>query len=94
MDKLREGIPAAVNALSEDGLYASAHAIMTTDTVPKVASDEIAVPKPDKGPGKVARFAGIAKGAGMIHPNMATLLSVVMTDAIASPEALKKALDA
>jgi glutamate N-acetyltransferase/amino-acid N-acetyltransferase len=93
MDKLRAGIPDAVKALSEDGLYAAAHAIMTTDTMPKVAADDIAVPNPDKGPGKVAHFTGIAKGAGMIHPNMATLLSVVMTDAVVAPETLKKCLD-
>jgi glutamate N-acetyltransferase/amino-acid N-acetyltransferase len=93
MDKLRNGIPLAVSALSEEGLYAAAHAIMTTDTVPKVAADDIAVPKPDKGPGKVAHFAGIAKGSGMIHPNMATMLSVVMTDAVVSPDTLKKCLD-
>lgn len=93
MDKLREGIPIAMNALSEEGLYAAAHAIMTTDTVPKVAADDIAVPKPDKGPGKVAHFAGIAKGSGMIHPNMATMLSVVMTDAVVNPDTLKKCLD-
>lgn len=92
MDKMREGIPNAVNALSEEGLYAAAHAIMTTDTVPKVAGDELQVPRPDKGVGKTARFTGIAKGAGMIHPNMATMLAVVMTDAIVQPDVLKKAL--
>ncbi len=93
MDKIRAGVPLAAQALSDDGLYAAAHAIMTTDTVPKIAHDEIAVPKPESGPGKVARFAGIAKGAGMIHPNMATMLSVVMTDAVVSADVLKKALD-
>jgi glutamate N-acetyltransferase/amino-acid N-acetyltransferase len=93
MDKIRAGVPLAAQSLSDDGLYAAAHGIMTTDTVPKIAYDEIAVPKPDKGPGKVARFAGIAKGSGMIHPNMATMLSVVMTDAVVSAEVLKKALD-
>lgn len=93
MDKMRAGIPNAAKGLSEDGLYAAAHAIMTTDTLPKVASDEIAVPKPDKGPGRVARFTGIAKGAGMIHPNMATLLAVVVTDAVVKPDQLKKAMD-
>jgi glutamate N-acetyltransferase/amino-acid N-acetyltransferase len=92
MEKLREGVPNAVNTLSEEGLYAAAHAIMTTDTVPKVAGDELQVPRPDKGVGKTARFTGIAKGAGMIHPNMATMLAVVMTDAIVQPDVLKKAL--
>jgi glutamate N-acetyltransferase/amino-acid N-acetyltransferase len=93
MEKMREGVPAAAKALSEEGLYAAAHAIMTTDTVPKVAGDELQVPRPDKGIGKSARFTGIAKGAGMIHPNMATLLAVVMTDAVVQPDTLKKALD-
>ena len=93
MDKLRAGVSSAAQALSEDGLFAAAQAIMTTDTVPKIAHGEIAVPKPDSGPGKVARLTGIAKGSGMIHPNMATMLSVVMTDAIVSTEVLKQALD-
>jgi glutamate N-acetyltransferase/amino-acid N-acetyltransferase len=93
MDKVREGIASAAQALGDDGLYAAAHAIMTTDTVPKVASDEIAVPKPDKGPGKIARFTGLAKGSGMIHPNMATMLALVMTDAIVAADVLKKSLD-
>jgi glutamate N-acetyltransferase/amino-acid N-acetyltransferase len=92
MEKMREGIPNAANALSEEGLYTAAHAIMTTDTVPKVAGDELQVPKPDKGVGKTARFTGIAKGAGMIHPNMATMLALVMTDAVVQPDVLKKAL--
>lgn len=93
MEKMRAGIPAAAAALDADGLYAAAHAIMTTDTVPKIAGDELAVPKPEKGIGKVARVTGIAKGSGMIHPNMATMLSVVVTDAVVSADTLKKALD-
>jgi glutamate N-acetyltransferase/amino-acid N-acetyltransferase len=93
MDRLREGIPNVVAALSEDGLVPAAQAIMTTDTVAKVAGDEIAVPKPDKGPGRIARFTGFAKGSGMIHPDMATMLAVVMTDAIVPAEVLKHALE-
>ncbi|MFC1466862.1 MAG: bifunctional glutamate N-acetyltransferase/amino-acid acetyltransferase ArgJ [Candidatus Brachytrichaceae bacterium NZ_4S206] len=93
MDKLRAGIPAAAQALSESGLEAAAHAIMTTDTLPKMAADDITVAGDEKQGGpRMAHLAGIAKGAGMIHPNMATLLAVVMTDAIVAPDVLKKAL--
>lgn len=93
MDKLRAGIPAAAQALSESGLEAAAHAIMTTDTLPKMAADDITVAGDEKQGGpRMAHLTGIAKGAGMIHPNMATLLAVVMTDAIVAPEVLKKAL--
>ncbi len=93
MDKLRAGIPLAAQALSEDGLEAAARAIMTTDTVPKMAADDITVTGDEKQGGpRMARLVGIAKGAGMIHPNMATLLAVVLTDAIVAPEVLKKAL--
>lgn len=93
MDRLREGVPNAASELSDQGLSAAAQAIMTTDTVAKVAGDEIAVPKPDKGVGRIARFTGIAKGSGMIHPDMATMLAVVMTDAVVPAEVLKRALD-
>jgi len=91
MDKLRAGIPAAAQALSEDGLPAAAQAIMTTDTVPKLATVDLTVTI--NGEPRTAQLAGIAKGAGMIHPNMATMLAVVMTDAIVRPEVLKKALN-
>jgi len=93
MDKLRAGIPQAAQALSEDGLSDAAHAIMTTDTVAKVAADDITVTGDEKqGGARTAHLTGIAKGAGMIHPNMATMLAVVMTDAIVAPDVLKKAL--
>lgn len=71
MDKLRASIPAAVRQLSVDGLENAARAIMTTDTRPKIAGVQRGA----------WRIAGIAKGAGMIHPNMATLLCCVVTDA-------------
>jgi glutamate N-acetyltransferase/amino-acid N-acetyltransferase len=86
MEKLREGIPQAAKALSVDGLESAARAIMTTDTVPKFASEEVQVGN------ATATVAGIAKGAGMIHPNMATMLSVIMTDASVEPDALDRAL--
>lgn len=93
MDRLRAGVPAVARSLAEDGLLAAARAIMTTDSVPKVTADDITVMARDKdNRPQRAHFAGIAKGAGMIHPNMATLLAVVMTDAIVAPDVLKKAL--
>lgn len=93
MDRLRAGVPAVARSLADDGLLAAARAIMTTDSVPKVTADDITVMARDKdNRPQRAHFAGIAKGAGMIHPNMATLLAVVMTDAIVAPDVLKKAL--
>lgn len=85
MGKLRAGIPLAVQALNPDGLEQAARAIMTTDTVPKMACVE----SPGAPPFIVS---GIAKGSGMIHPNMATMLSVVMTDAAVDAPTLKQAL--
>ncbi|MCS7061363.1 MAG: bifunctional glutamate N-acetyltransferase/amino-acid acetyltransferase ArgJ [Anaerolineae bacterium] len=82
MDKLRAGIPAAAQQLSPQGLNEVARAIMTTDTRPKIASI-------DRG---AWRIAGIAKGAGMIHPNMATLLSCILTDAAVEPALLREFL--
>jgi glutamate N-acetyltransferase/amino-acid N-acetyltransferase len=70
MDKLLPGVDAAVAALTADGGPAAAHAIMTTDTKPK----ETAVS------GDGFTVGGMAKGAGMIHPNLATMLAVVTTD--------------
>jgi glutamate N-acetyltransferase/amino-acid N-acetyltransferase len=82
MEKVRAGVPLAVQALSVDGFEAAANAIMTTDTAPKTV--------------RVQRqgwsLTGMAKGAGMIHPNMATLLSVVVTDAAVSPRLLRMSL--
>jgi glutamate N-acetyltransferase/amino-acid N-acetyltransferase len=102
MDKLLAGIPRAVAALSPDGWHAAAEAIMTTDTRPKVATRTVALGT--VAPGAVmlgdvnATITGIAKGAGMIHPNMATMLAVIATDAaIAQPllqQALAQATDA
>jgi glutamate N-acetyltransferase/amino-acid N-acetyltransferase len=74
MPKIIAGIESIVPALSNDGLQASAQAIMTTDSVPKIATVTF----------KGAEFAGIAKGAGMLAPALATMLSVVMTDAVVS----------
>jgi glutamate N-acetyltransferase/amino-acid N-acetyltransferase len=75
VDRLVAALPAARAAAREDGWFEAAQAIMTTDTVPKGASRRILVD------GVPVTVTGIAKGAGMIHPNMATMLSFVATDA-------------
>jgi len=75
IDRIIAALPDACSALRDDGWFAAAKAIMTTDTVPKAASRRVTI---DNVPITVT---GIAKGAGMIHPDMATLLSFVATDA-------------
>ena len=77
MDKIISGLDAIAPVLSSDGLQTSAQAIMTTDSVPKIATATI----------NGAEFAAIAKGAGMLAPALATMLSVVMTDAVVSHNA-------
>jgi glutamate N-acetyltransferase/amino-acid N-acetyltransferase len=69
------------------GLEAFATAIMTTDTKIKLATTSVELPGPD-GKGVMATVSGIAKGVGMIHPRMATMLSLILTDASASPATL------
>ena len=76
MDNLLTGIELATQSLSESTLVDVATAIMTTDSKPKISFLE------QNG----VSFAGIAKGAGMLAPSLATMLSVVMTDAIVEPE--------
>ena len=80
------GIPSLVAGLSKDGSLDAAHGIMTTDTKVKEIALEFSVG------GKTCRMGGIAKGSGMIHPNMATMLVFITTDAAIAPEMLKKAL--
>jgi glutamate N-acetyltransferase/amino-acid N-acetyltransferase len=75
VDRIVAALPAALSAAREDGWYAAARAIMTTDTVPKGASRRVIVD------GVPLTVTGIAKGAGMIHPNMATMLAFMATDA-------------
>ena len=81
------GMEALVSGLSADALPA-AEAILTTDTKVKSAAVEFSLG------GKTAHLGGIAKGSGMIHPNMATMLVFVTTDAAISPQMLQKALSA
>ena len=84
--KVTDALPDAMARLSSGGISAFSHAILTTDVGPKVAQATFNMG------GKRARVVGVAKGAGMIHPNMATMLAFVMTDAALPPAALKKAL--
>ena len=87
MDKIARGVELASGALGQDWA-AAARAIMTTDTRPKSASITAQVAS------GTFTIAGIAKGAGMIAPNMATMLSTIVTDAALPPEALDAALRA
>jgi len=84
VERLAAGLPAAITDLREDNWFSAAQAIMTTDTVPKACSAKV---KLSGGP---ATVTGIAKGAGMIRPDMATMLGFVATDAKVSPARLKK----
>ncbi len=80
--KITNALPALARDLRTDAFDAVAKAIMTTDTVPKTALATV---------GRV-RFAGVTKGAGMIHPNMATTLCFIMTDGVATPAEIRAAL--
>ena len=78
VERIVAGLPQCVAGLREDHWFAAAEAIMTTDTVPKAASRQIWIG------GTAVTVTGIAKGSGMIRPNMATMLGVVATDAAVS----------
>ena len=80
------GIPVLADSLSYDNCLDAAEAIMTTDTIDKQIAVEFTIG------GKVCKMGGIAKGSGMIHPNMATMLVFITTDAAISSEMLQKAL--
>jgi glutamate N-acetyltransferase/amino-acid N-acetyltransferase len=88
MVKIALGIDRAHAALSPAGSATAARAIMTTDPFPKEAAAEITAA------GDIFRIGGIAKGSGMIEPNMATMLGFVTTDAAVSSELLQRALKA
>jgi len=75
VERIKAGLPAAQADLKADNWYAAAHGIMTTDTVAKAASRRISVG------GKTVTITGVSKGAGMIRPNMATMLGFLATDA-------------
>ena len=80
------GIPELIAGLTEDGSDRAAEGIMTTDTVKKEVAVEFTLGE------KTCRIGGIAKGSGMIHPNMATMLVFITTDVAISPRLLQKAL--
>ncbi len=86
IEPIANGLPSLVSELSSDGSKYAAEAIMTTDTTVKEIAVEFKVG------GKVCKIGGIAKGSGMIHPNMATMLVFITTDVNISPEMLSKAL--
>jgi glutamate N-acetyltransferase/amino-acid N-acetyltransferase len=85
-DRITQALPQLVAALSPDGLGEAARAIMTTDTRPKASLVQGTID------GKKFTLAGIAKGSGMIHPDMATLLVFIFSDVAAAPKVLKTLL--
>lgn len=84
VDKVIAGLPAAIANLKEDNWLSAAEAIMTTDIVAKGTSRTLILD------GRQVTITGISKGSGMIHPNMATMLGYVATDAVVSQSALEK----
>jgi glutamate N-acetyltransferase/amino-acid N-acetyltransferase len=86
IDRLVAGLPAALKGLNENGWVEAAHGIMTTDTLPKGASEILMMN------GEMYTITGISKGAGMIRPNMATMLSFVATDAPIAQDILQALL--
>ncbi|MBQ6544600.1 MAG: bifunctional ornithine acetyltransferase/N-acetylglutamate synthase [Lachnospiraceae bacterium] len=86
IDPIAKAMPALIAGLSEEGSDAAAQGIMTTDTVKKELAVEFTAG------GRTCRLGGIAKGSGMIHPNMATMLVFLTSDIAISPALLQKAL--
>ncbi len=84
VERIAAGLPACLADLRADNWFNAAQAIMTTDTIPKATSRRVAVGKAE------VTITGISKGAGMIHPNMATMLGYVATDARISQALLQK----
>lgn len=83
---IKNGIPSLIDSLNDNGSLDAAEGIMTTDTKVKEVAVEFEIS------GKTCRIGGIAKGSGMIHPDMATMLVFITTDCNISSEMLKKAL--
>ncbi len=84
VEKIIAGLPIAVADLKPDNWADASEAIMTTDLVPKSASKQISLF------GKTVTITGVSKGSGMIHPNMATMLAYIATDAVITEPALKQ----
>ena len=82
-ERIIAGLDAAISAAKEDNWLAAAQGIMTTDTVPKAFGTQITIA------GKTISVTGISKGAGMIRPNMATMLGYIATDACVAPALLQ-----
>ena len=83
VDRIKAGLPQCISDLSADHWASAAEAIMTTDTVPKAVSRQTVID------GRTVTVTGIAKGAGMIQPNMATMLGIIATDAAVGKDALR-----
>ena len=83
VDRIVRGLPAAIAAARQDNWAVAAEGIMTTDTVPKAFSRQAVIG------GKTISITGISKGAGMIRPNMATMLGFLATDTAIAPELLQ-----
>ena len=83
VERIEAGLPAALATMKADGWADAAAGIMTTDTLPKAASRRITIG------GRTVTVTGISKGAGMIRPNMATMLGFVATDAVVAPSLLQ-----
>ncbi len=88
VDKIQAALPAALTSLSPSGWEDAAHGIMTTDTVPKGASTTVEID------GETVTVTGISKGAGMIRPDMATMLAFIATDAAVDQSLLQQCLQA
>ncbi len=84
IEAIVNGLPAAVTDLKPDNWFDAAHAILTTDIVPKAVSKQIQIN------GQTITITGIAKGSGMIHPNMATMLGFIATDVAISQSLLQQ----
>lgn len=84
LDRLVAALPTAIRGTAADNWFAAAHSIMTTDTQPKIVSQRVAIGN------QTITITGISKGAGMIRPNMATMLGFLATDAGIAPDLLKR----
>ena len=83
VDRIEAGLPAALADLRADGWMRAAEGIMTTDTLPKAASRQLQIG------GRTVTVTGVSKGAGMIRPDMATMLGFIATDAVIAPGLLQ-----
>ncbi len=86
VERITAGLPAALADLRADGWLQAAQGIMTTDTLPKAASRQLQIG------GRMVTITGVSKGAGMIRPNMATMLGFMATDAVINPALLQPLL--